>query len=243
MFDDIRNAAGEHLDTAYHPGQGDSDLLVVLGHGVTGNKDRPFLLALASGLEAAGVAVLRVSFAGNGDSQGRFEEATVTKEVADLGAVLDALGGRRVVFCGHSMAGAVGVLAAGADERIRYLVSLAGMVETHAFAKRKFGHLTAGKDNMWDQPQCPLSAQFMADMEEIGSVLGHGEQVLAPWLLVHGTADEVVPIDDSLAIHECAGGPVELVRLEGADHVFGGPACGEMVAAVVEWVVRIAAPA
>ena len=35
---------------------------------IEANKDRPFLVALATALEAAGIAVLRFSFAGNGNS-------------------------------------------------------------------------------------------------------------------------------------------------------------------------------
>ena len=114
MFGDIRNTQGELLDYAYHPGQGDGRAagLVVIGHGVTGNKDRPFVVALAEGLTAAGIDALRFSFAGNGDSEGRFEDCTISKEVDDLGSVLDAVGAldagaRPVAFIGHSMGGIV----------------------------------------------------------------------------------------------------------------------------------------
>ena len=64
MFGEILNRQGERLDYTLHPGQ-DDDKLVILGHGVTGNKDRPFVVALAEGLCAAGmggaVGVLRSS--------------------------------------------------------------------------------------------------------------------------------------------------------------------------------------
>ena len=91
MFGEIRNKNGEKLDYTFHCGNPESKHIVVLGHGVTGNKDRPFLVALAQALEAKGINVLRFSFAGNGNSEGRFEDATITKEVDDLGSVLDTL--------------------------------------------------------------------------------------------------------------------------------------------------------
>ena len=50
----IRNRHGERLDYAFHPTQGEARGLVILGHGVTGNKDRPLLIALAEALEASG---------------------------------------------------------------------------------------------------------------------------------------------------------------------------------------------
>ena len=53
MFGDIRNPHGEWLDYSFHEGKSNSKNIVVLGHGVTGNKDRPFVVALAEGLAAA----------------------------------------------------------------------------------------------------------------------------------------------------------------------------------------------
>ena len=105
---------------------------MVIGHGVTAHKDRPFLVALAEGLSRAGIAALRISFSGNGASEGRFEDSNISKEVEDLGAVLDALPGRALAYAGHSMGGAVGVLRAARDPRIRALVSLAAIVHTRA---------------------------------------------------------------------------------------------------------------
>ena len=128
MFGDIQNKNGEKLDYTFHCGNAESKHIVVLGHGVTGNKDRPFLVALSQSLEAEGFNVLRFSFAGNGDSEGRFEDSTITKEVEDLGSVLDALNGYTICYAGHSMGGAVGVLRASTDTRIQQLISLAGMV-------------------------------------------------------------------------------------------------------------------
>ena len=108
MFGEISNRQGERLDYSFRPGMAAKRGLVVLGHGVTGNKDRPFLVSLADALSAEGIATLRISFSGNGESAGSFAESTITKEVADLGAVLDALDGWQVAYAGHSMGGAVG---------------------------------------------------------------------------------------------------------------------------------------
>jgi pimeloyl-ACP methyl ester carboxylesterase len=39
-----------------------------------------------------------------------------------------------------------------------------------------------------------------------------------PTILVHGTADETVPFEDSVRYAEAAGDEARLVRLEGAGH-------------------------
>ena len=208
----------------------------MLGHGVTGNKDRPFVRALAEGLAQAGISALRFSYSGNGDSEGRFEDSTVSKEVQDLGAVLDALGGHHVCYVGHSMGAAVGVLRACEDDRIRLLVSLAGMVHTQAFAQREFGGVTPGQGYMWDEPGCPLSLAYMEDVARIGSVASRAAQVKVPWLFLHGTEDDVVPLQDSYDILARANEPKELIKIEGANHVFSGDATALMVGKAVGWI-------
>ena len=235
MFGRITNGHGEEIDYTCHDGGGDR--LAVLGHGVTGNKDRPFVTALAEGLTAAGISALRLSFSGNGSSGGRFQDCTISKEVADLGAVLDAVGGRRVGYIGHSMGGAVGVVRASEDKRLRWLVSLAGMVHTEAFARREFGDVVPGSGFMWEEEDCPLSQVFMDDMAAISSVVDRGAAIDVPWLLVHGREDDVVPLEDSRDIVARAEKTTpRLVEVDGADHVFSDGATAAMVAAVVEWV-------
>jgi len=238
MIDEIRNAQGEKLDFTLHTGNPESRKIVVIGHGVTGNKDRPFVVALAEGLAAAGINALRFSFAGNGASEGRFEECTITKEVGDLGSVLDALEGWEVCYVGHSMGGAVGVIRASEDDRIQYLVSLAGMVDTKKFAETEFGEVEPDKGFMWDDEDCPLSSAYMDDLRGIGTVVERGAAIKAPWLLVHGTEDDVVPFQDSTDILARAGDNAELLELKGANHVFSDEHTAPMVAAVVQWVKK-----
>lgn len=234
MFGKIRNEHGERLDYTFHKGEGDR--IVVIGHGVTGNKDRPALIALAEGVAAAGISALRFSFSGNGESEGAFTDSTITKEVADLGNIIDALSGYTVCYVGHSMGGAVGVLRAATDERIQALVSLAGMVHTKAFAQREFGDVTPDQGFMWDEPDCPLSQAYMDDMATIDNVAKHASQFAVPWLLVHGTEDDIVPIEDSHDILQYANEPTELLELPGADHVFSGDSTAVMVEKVVAWI-------
>ena len=243
MDAEIRNAQGEKLDYAYHSAQGDCPFTVIIGHGVTANMNRPFVEALAKGLAIAGIPALRFSFSGNGDSEGRFEDSCVSKEVEDLGAVIDSVKaqGRRIAYVGHSMGGAVGVKRAAADDRIEFLVSLAGMVHTAKFAKVEFGEETPGSGFMWGKKDCPLSRAFVDDMNQIGSVLDLGGQIKVPWLLVHGTVDDVVPIAESREIFAQAQDPKELVEIENCDHVFDAETDPEslpiMVRKVTEWLL------
>ena len=233
----IRNNSGEKIDYSFHDSE--SETVVIIGHGVTGNKDRPLVVALGEGIVASGISVLRFSFSGNGDSEGRFIDSTITKELSDLNAVIDAVEaeGKRVIYAGHSMGGAVGVSVAAVDKRIEALISLAGMVNTKKFAETEFGEVIPDKGNMWDDEDCPLSQVFMDDLRGIDTLIEKGTQIDVPWLLVHGTADDVVLIDDTHDIFERAGHGKEKLIIEGSDHVFSDSEhMKAMVDGVLSWI-------
>lgn len=238
MHLEILNSSKENLDYEFHGDPSDTSLLAIIGHGVTGNKDRPWAVALAEALEKAGFNALRFSFSGNGKSGGKFEDCTITKELKDLKTVVDAAeeeGYHRVCYIGHSMGAAVGVLAAAKDERIELLVSLSGMGDAKGFLEREFGELKPGKDVMWENEECPLSQTFVDDLNKIDNVFAKTEKIEVPWLIVHGDADDVVPVEEGQKMYASAYEPKEIVILPGVDHLYSGDGAEKMTAEVVAW--------
>lgn len=232
---EFRNRSGELLDTSFHPADND-DMLVLLGHGVTGNKDRPLLVAIAEALAARGWPCLRISFSGNGDSEGRFEDCTVSRECDDLSSIIDSLPpGLKIAYCGHSMGGGVGVRVAASDSRIAVLVTLAGMLRLADFHQAEFGEVTPDEGLMWDQPDCPLSQTFANDMTMLGELFNEAARVNAPWLLIHGTADDVVLPKDSRDGHAAASDPKRLVEVEGAEHSFNETTYSQVIDEIADW--------
>ena len=216
----IRNTAGERLDVSFHNAE-KSDCLVILGHGLTGNKDRSLLVELADALAENGWPCLRITYSGNGESEGAFTESNITKEVADLSAIIDQVGsGKRIAYIGHSMGGAVGALFAARDERVKIMVSLAGMVYTADFVKREFGDVIPDEGLMWDEPGCTLSKAYVEDLEEIGDTLAAAKEIRIPWLLIHGSADDIIPPRDSEDLFKVLRRPSALLEIEGAGHSF-----------------------
>ena len=239
MIGEIRNAHGERIDSTFTPGAEGRQDLVIVAHGVTSHKERPWLVGLCDRLAREGIASLRISYSGNGESDGRYEEATITKEVADLGCVIDHLEERnwRLAYAGHSMGGAVGTLRAAKDARLIAFLSLAGMVHVARFMERLFGHLEPGKDVMLGKEHCPLSQGFLDDARAVGDVLDAARSLRLPHLIIHGTEDEIVPYQDALDFCAVTDGRTELVTLEGIDHRFTG-AVEKMAEAGATWLAR-----
>ena len=90
---------------------------------------------------------------------------------------------------------------------------------------------------MWEDEDCPLSQQYINDMVQIDSVVEIGAKIAVPWLLVHGSQDDVVPLQDTSDIIARASLGADQVVLDGANHVFSDHS-DQMVQVVVEWMQR-----
>ena len=234
----IENKHGESLDFSFHAGD-KLNTFVVIGHGVTANKDRELLVALAEGLADRGWPCLRFSFSGNGSSGGKFEESTISKEMEDLDAILKTIPQEKhVAYIGHSMGGAVGVKKAGTCLSIRCLVSLAGLTHSAEFVDREFGDVVPGEGCMWEDEGCPLSQDFVDDLRGIENTLDAAAKVFQPWLLIHGEADDVVPIKDSEDAYAAARCEKKLIRIPDAGHMFGKESYRSIVEAIDEWLAK-----
>ena len=87
-YGSIINEMGEALDYSYHSGAENNHYVLIIGHGLDGNKDTPLILELSNKVSSEGMSVLRFSFSGNGNSQGKYTESTISKGIIDLQAVI-----------------------------------------------------------------------------------------------------------------------------------------------------------
>ncbi|MFV0337740.1 MAG: alpha/beta hydrolase [Chthoniobacterales bacterium] len=244
MKETITNAAGEKIDYTFTEGDQSTHhkgWLVILGHGVTGNKDRPLIVDMAEALNKAGFDTLRFSFSGNGDSEGDFRASNITKGDRDIKAIIGKVSRHYPSICylGHSMGSASGVFRASQDARINCLISLAGIVQTESFAKKEFGAEVPDEGFMWEDENAPLSSAFMKDLCSIRNIVFQAKGVSIPWLLVHGSADEVVNPKDSDLIKTLKSTSVDHVLVRNADHSFNKPQHKQKaIDAVVNWLTQ-----
>ena len=230
-----RRAARPHVRRG--PAGAPMDLVVIV-HGVTSQRDRPWARDLAAALAAAGIAVVQFSFSGNGASEGRFEDATPdegSRRTWGASWTRSRAGGWPASATAWAAPSAL--LRAAIDPRIAVLVSLAGMLHVHAVHAAAFraprarrGDAGQARLSLEPQPRGGRPADRLPDR-------GWRADIRIPWLLVHGTADELVPLQDSIDAQAAALGRPELVTIEGADHRFTG-AHPALLEAVVPWTGR-----
>jgi pimeloyl-ACP methyl ester carboxylesterase len=220
---------------------------VVVCHGFKGFMDWGFFPHLAELLADRGFLAVRFNLSGAGVRPGEdlvgdvaaFRDDTYSKEVEDLGAVLDALpaitggcaDGRRVGLFGHSRGGAVALLAAAHPDhgaRVRCLVTWAAIGEVDRWSAeekerwRREGAITV--TNARTGQVLPLGRALLEDVERHRQALdlvAAARRRTAPWLLVHGRQDESVPAAEGERLAAAATEPRELVLVEDAGHTFG----------------------
>jgi pimeloyl-ACP methyl ester carboxylesterase len=210
---------------------------VALYHGFSGHRiESGFLFVGFSRLLAAqGIASVRFDFLGSGESDGRFEDITLSSEIEDAHGVLDFLSARRGIdrgrlfLLGLSMGGSIaGCLAGARPAEVRGLLlwAPAGEMRERIQERKEAGSsfspipAAAPRDPM-DLGGLRIGDRFMLDAAQV-RVLESSARYPGPVLLVHGTSDESVPPDVSRRYAELYGGRARLVWIEGADHTFKG---------------------
>lgn len=85
----------------------------------------------------------------------------------------------------------------------------------------------------------PAVTTVVAISSQLGGAHMVGELAPRPLLLVHGTADAILPQQSSEALFERAGEPKRLELIAGADHSFSFGAHGDKVYEIVErWILE-----
>ncbi len=203
------------------PGAPDAPLLLFL-HGNAGNAAlrAPWLGQFA---RDAGVRVVLASYAGYGGNGGRPSEADLHMDALAFfdRVVADGVDPRGIVLYGESIGAAAALRLAG-ERPCAGVIAQAPFASLASMVRRVYPWL----------PLAPLLA---------GDAYPNAERAAAlsvPLLVVHGTADEIIPFAEGERVHVAAPGS-ELWPIEGAGHndLFeaGGP---EFARKVGVWVRR-----
>jgi alpha-beta hydrolase superfamily lysophospholipase len=203
---------------------------VVIGcHGLMADKQSPKQIALARRCTAAGMAYLRFDHRGCGESQGDFDtDTTLANRRADLLAAVDEMAARLggsmpVGLFGSSLGGAV-CLAAAARVAPFAMVTLAAPVHSQSI----------------ELPEnTPLALDAELQRRRLAFDVSRSIRAIHHILVVHGSCDETVPIDNAHTIFQLAGPPKAELILPGGDHrISGAGQQGRFIDAAVAWFIR-----
>lgn len=203
------------LGAWYRAPEGEAPVVIVF-NGNAGNRgDR---LRLGAALAERGLGVLLTDYRGYGGNPGRPSEAGLALDAGAARRIVEDLApGRPVAYFGESLGAAVAVELA-----LEYppdaLVLRSPFASLDEVARHHYPFLPVGL----------LLRDRYPSIERIGAIE-------VPVLVIAGSADTIVPVEQSRNLFARAANPVRLLVLEGADHndaeLTDGP---EVIGAVAE---------
>ena len=217
---------------------------VVILHGFKGFKDWGFFPPLGERVARAGMTAVVFNMSGSGvDAAGepahpdRFARNTYGAELRDTSAVIDALmrGGLGTAppstlgLVGHSRGGAIAILHAAGDDRVHALVTWAAISRIDRWDEATHRQWRARGSlevvNARTGQTIPLGTALLDEIESRSEGLDPeqaAQRIDVPWLIVHGTGDESVPVAEGVGLARASGAEVSTwLPIEGAGHTFG----------------------
>lgn len=215
----IPTSKGNRLFAWWLPATSPSTTAILL-HGWGGNAE--LMLPLALPLHRAGLNVLLLDSRNHGRSDSA-SFSSLPRFAEDAGEAINWVKTHtsglpvRIVLLGHSVGAGAVLFEASRRHDISAVISISAFAHPEWMMRRYFKRLSIPE---------PFACWTLRYIEWI---IGHRYDEIAPMhtacrvecpvLLVHGTADETVPLTDALAIRDnCNGSLLELLLIENADH-------------------------
>ncbi len=215
---------------------------VVFFHGFTGTKVEPhrIFVKTARELADAGFYALRFDFRGSGDSEGAFSEMTIGGEVSDAIKSIDVLSAMRGVdperigILGLSMGGCVAACVSGQDARVKSTVMWAPLSDDPPDRREEILARSKHTPTPEEIAQSNPNIVGKAFYEELPNISPSAliQQFTGALLVIHGSADDVVPVSHGKRYYERMrerDAPTALEIIDKGDHTFNTVASEQAV--------------
>jgi pimeloyl-ACP methyl ester carboxylesterase len=232
---------------------------VIVCHGFKGFAHWAFFPYLARTLAQDSLNAITFDFSGSGIGVDReafvqaeaFAHNTFSRELEDLELIEEYgrrkkwINGKFGLF-GHSRGGGMAILYAAAQAaQVSSLVTWAAISYPNRWSPddvitwRKRGHTEITNSRTGQLMR--LETDLLDDVELHGktklNIEAAAAKVKAPWLIIHGTADDTVPSSEAEHLHSLSKGMSTLRLIEGANHGFSATHPLNEVPPVLEKVV------
>jgi len=204
-----------------------ANMAVLMCHGLGSHKNDMPYKALQKEVGALGIATLSLDLLGHGESDGEYDDLTLTETIDDILCAkheLERRGYKNIGFIGSSFGGVGGIMAA-AVEQFKFLVLISPptyydineMITSGVYILREL--LKVNKQTKTtEKKKASLNIKFFRDYGSHDSYAA-GEKIRAPVLIIQGDKDKIVPIAKSRELRRRIRG-AKMKIFVGADHQY-----------------------
>jgi putative redox protein len=188
------------------------------GAATVGNTDQTLCDRVA---REAGWAGLTFTFRGTGPSEGDF---SIEGWLADVRAAVDALHARTDVsgvwIAGFRLGGTLAIVTAADDERVRGIATFAAPASLRTWVRDPEWFLEYARRTgvLRTEGYPPEPHAWIRAIANLDPVEAAKRVAPRPWLLVHGSADDVVPVDDARRLADAGRDGIELRIVANGPH-------------------------
>jgi uncharacterized protein len=221
----------------------------VLCHGFLSSKTSSTNNALTRMLTGHGIATFRFDFFGQAESEGPFDQITITLAIEQASAAIDLMrqrGFRRIGLMGSSFGGLVSILTAAQRTDLDCLALKCPVVDFAEELRLEFGDDGIAQwkatdtipDILGGPDRVKLRYAFYEDcLRQIAYI--PARSIMAPTVIVQGDKDEHVPLHQSRQLYEALRVKKHLELLLGADHQFTkGADFTRMTQVIADWLIQ-----
>lgn len=206
---------------------GDKNWIVILAHGFTQHKNAKSFVSLSEMLFKRGISTFRFDFFGHGDSEGNFEEITMTQALDDLKNAVNyikKLGYKNIGLLGSSFGGFAAIIFASKSIYLKFLALRSPVSDYQELGKLRYSDKELAD---WEKRGFrdyetgggvikKLNFTFVKDMTNYDAYIA-AEKIKIPTLIVHGDRDFEVPYRQSQKLAKLIKS-AKLVTIKGANH-------------------------
>jgi len=197
---------------------------ILMCHGLGSSKDDNLYISLQDKLNELGLATFRMDLLGHGDSDGEYNDLTLTETIDDILCAkheLEKIGYTNIGFIGSSFGGVGGIMAA-SKEQFHFLVlispptyyDVSEMIKSGIYILKELMKINKTTQKKKASP----NIRFFRDYGSYDSYAA-AEKISIPVLIIQGDKDKIVPLVKSRELKKKIKGS-KIKIFKGADHVY-----------------------
>lgn len=209
--------------------------IAIFCHGYRSSKESNKANALSKSLTKKGIGLFAFDFSGNGESEGKFEDTTVTQYIDDLKCAVDLVSKKtkNIAIIGSSQGGLVSLNEVLKDSRIKTLVLISPLSHFQDQIKKYLKSIVRLKKD--DRYKVGIK-YYSSALKYLGS--SRYKKINIPTLIIHGDEDKSVKVKDSMKLNREIKDS-KLIIIRGANHTYSNKThFNKVINKATEYLVR-----